>query len=409
MEKLDLLGLLGPMTPLLFGLAFLVFWLSQRSASYILWTASAFIGFAFSSFLSLFIFSHMDAWLISVSALGNGLAMSFFVHALALRVKAKTPCVPLAIIIVFGLMLVNLMAYLYDDIGARILGLNIMRGMLSLTAAWVLMSGKGRGSIDKILGAFLLFVAPYAIISSFLNWQHAGLTLAAQYSHSFHWAMEVISIALLAVILGLILIVAFTSDLVQHIRLLSDIDYLTGAKTRRAFDLQADVIFARRDRSAVPISLVVADIDHFKSINDKYGHQMGDQVLRAFGQLMESKLRRTDIVGRIGGEEFCIILWNAPQAGAMIVAENLRLRFEDLTIEGMPKKQSVTASFGVVEISEGEGFHSAFARADKLMYQAKETGRNRVCTDVMAIKDSDDVASNGNQLPPQVASSTMIG
>ncbi|MBT1446426.1 diguanylate cyclase [Shewanella sp. JM162201] len=160
------------------------------------------------------------------------------------------------------------------------------------------------------------------------------------------------------------------------------IDSLTGVKNRAAFDkrLQAEGRISRRQQT--PMALLMLDIDHFKRINDKYGHLAGDQTLRLIAELMMSQLKRpTDLVSRFGGEEFAIILPSTDAEGAVAVAENVRQAVAALAINWESQNIPLTVSIGVsCSIIESDDHPLLLLeQADKALYQAKHQGRNRVC------------------------------
>ncbi len=154
-------------------------------------------------------------------------------------------------------------------------------------------------------------------------------------------------------------------------------DDLTGILNRRAFLERAATEVARFRRTKVPFSVVLADIDRFKSINDTYGHAGGDDVLRRFADHVSSALRAVDVFGRVGGEEFCIILDSTHPAEALMVAERLRERIQKACY--LPDHGGfVTCSMGIATILPDDiEFSSLLQRADSALYEAKRSGRNR--------------------------------
>jgi diguanylate cyclase (GGDEF)-like protein len=121
------------------------------------------------------------------------------------------------------------------------------------------------------------------------------------------------------------------------------------------------------------------DLDHFKLVNDTYGHAAGDHVLRAVATMCESELRGVDLLGRVGGEEFAVLLPETPLAGAVTIAERLREQFAAAPVVFAGNDIPVTASFGVTVWSEADGdIAPAMKRADGALYRAKAAGRNRV-------------------------------
>lgn len=159
----------------------------------------------------------------------------------------------------------------------------------------------------------------------------------------------------------------------------SFIDPLTGVKNRAAMDnaLRREVELSHRQGASM--SVILLDIDHFKQINDQYGHAKGDTVLRAVAQCAEQSIRSSDILFRFGGEEFLILLSYTRTDGALLLAERIRRNIEKL--DPMPNTPlRVSVSLGVSSLKENEQSDSLFDRADKALYRAKQEGRNRVAT-----------------------------
>jgi len=158
-------------------------------------------------------------------------------------------------------------------------------------------------------------------------------------------------------------------------------DPLTGLKNRRGFDVVLASQLAGARDGGRPLSLIIADIDHFKSINDRYGHPAGDDVLKWFAKVLSSNVKGRDTVARYGGEEFAIVLPATPLENAAKVAAQIKAQLESQFWQkpGAPNTLlRVTASFGVAELVPGEGTSALVARADSKLYAAKQAGRNRV-------------------------------
>lgn len=163
-----------------------------------------------------------------------------------------------------------------------------------------------------------------------------------------------------------------------ELRRLATTDGLTGINTRRAFkeDAQKYVALSRRHRSQM--SAIAFDIDRFKAVNDTYGHAAGDTVLKAVTQAVTATLRQSDLFGRLGGEEFGIILPDADEAAAMAVAEKLRHAMLELRFPGSRPALTVSASFGIATLDPGQDdYDSLMLKADEALYVAKGTGRNK--------------------------------
>ncbi len=161
------------------------------------------------------------------------------------------------------------------------------------------------------------------------------------------------------------------------------VDQLTGLGNRREFDDQLKFMLDQTDRFGGSCALVIADVDHFKRVNDEYGHASGDRVLETVGQAIKAELRTTDCGARVGGEEFAVILPQTGQQGAMELAERLRASIEGKTVRLPDRNINVTSSFGVAIYDAGGGAvkrGQLFAAADGALYKAKGAGRNCVRT-----------------------------
>lgn len=159
-------------------------------------------------------------------------------------------------------------------------------------------------------------------------------------------------------------------------------DALTGVPNRRQMDEQLEeAIYAAVNVLGEPACLALADLDHFKRINDTYGHPVGDEVLKAFSQLLITSMRDTDRIYRYGGEEFLIFMNHVNLELAENILDRLREKISHypLHVDGQPGPLNVTVSFGIAQVAENESLRNLIRRADLALYQAKKNGRNRVC------------------------------
>jgi len=164
--------------------------------------------------------------------------------------------------------------------------------------------------------------------------------------------------------------------LAGQLQALAIADPLTGTFNRRHMDTSLGRAVAIKDRHGTPASLLLLDIDHFKRINDAFGHATGDEVLKRVAATIAGSLRETDMLFRIGGEEFAVLLPETVQASALQAAEKLRAT---VAAADLSPKGPVTSSVGVAELGPGEDSHGVLKRCDDALYQAKTQGRNLVC------------------------------
>ena len=161
----------------------------------------------------------------------------------------------------------------------------------------------------------------------------------------------------------------------QVLKKISTTDPLTNISNRLKLDEAITSEIQRAQRNGSVFSIILLDIDHFKKVNDTYGHQVGDRTLTVFARLLETSIRSIDIVGRWGGEEFLILCPNTDRNGCKLLAKNLRILIEE---QDFPTAGPQTASFGISSYKQGDKAEMVIERADKAMYQAKANGRNQI-------------------------------
>lgn len=164
---------------------------------------------------------------------------------------------------------------------------------------------------------------------------------------------------------------------------LSTTDPLTGVANRRGFDEALKAELERSEGSGGNLALILLDIDHFKAINDLYGHPAGDAVLKRIGEVLQEQVRETDLVARVGGEEFAVLCTATSERGAIRLAERIRAAIEEAHTSVEGRSLRVTASLGVAcrRGHQGSIPSELYRTADQHLYRAKRSGRNRVATD----------------------------
>ena len=166
-----------------------------------------------------------------------------------------------------------------------------------------------------------------------------------------------------------------SSSEAERLRAFAYVDPVTGLPNRRSVEERLERAFAIAERYRTPLSVAVVDLDRFKRVNDEHGHDVGDRVLHAFGEVVRGELRTGDEFGRWGGEEFVIVAPYTNAKAANELAERIRNRVQE---HAFPAGVRITASFGVSALREGDSVRKLMGRADRRLYAAKESGRNRV-------------------------------
>lgn len=206
--------------------------------------------------------------------------------------------------------------------------------------------------------------------------QQSLRTAATQLEHHVHERTAALSLANEALQQEIQIRTRIQEEL-QH---LATTDTLTGLRNRRAFKEFAEMEIKRAERHGNALSLVMFDIDHFKRINDTFGHLIGDEVLVHVAKLIGERIRASEILARWGGEEFILLLPQTDMENAVHLAGELRTLMQ---ANAFPQVGAVTASFGVTQFSPGDSMDSLLHRVDIALYRAKENGRNQVASEAV--------------------------
>lgn len=281
----------------------------------------------------------------------------------------------------FPLTALALLAYYVAPLagaGPRELGimLSLMIALFSGAMAGALLRpGRAASALQRIIGINnLVFAAAMALRACF---SHAGLGVVGG-APGLVQSVAYLAGYLLMIVngFGFLLLCKEKDD--RAMALLATIDSLTGLVNRRAFFERTESARLLAARLRSPMSLMMLDLDHFKSLNDRFGHAAGDAALCVFSATAQASLREHDIMGRLGGEEFALVMPGTCLSGALQAAERLRLAVQGARLAGPEEAYAMTVSIGVVTIEPGEHINAALARADHALYAAKSAGRNRV-------------------------------
>ncbi len=205
-----------------------------------------------------------------------------------------------------------------------------------------------------------------------------------------HLSQTAIMSSVLGLIIGSLLSRIYTNKITDYenslqeknaaLGILASTDDLTGIMNRRIFKKVSERYFETVQRDNSDLTLLLLDLDHFKKVNDTYGHQVGDQLLIRFVEVIGPILRKSDILARVGGEEFAILLFKTDAEGAFTLAEKIRKEVESMTINCQGQDIYITTSIGIAQNKESDkAFNEIYSRSDKALYKAKEQGRNRTC------------------------------
>jgi diguanylate cyclase (GGDEF)-like protein len=243
----------------------------------------------------------------------------------------------------------------------------------------ILSSRRRRDRLDHILMAALAASAAQFVSKPFIAHALGGWGAEPQSYMQTSYALVSQSVGtVLGLAVALLMLAVLVRDVLAEATSKSETDMLSRLLNRGGFERHAEIALRDAMRSGVPVALVIADLDHFKRINDNYGHASGDRVIETFAGFLRDAAANHHVAGRIGGEEFAIILPGTNLAAARLFAEGTRSAFGALPIDSLPADHRCSASFGVAELYAGEDFSDLLRRADEALYRAKGGGRNCV-------------------------------
>ncbi|WP_269930359.1 GGDEF domain-containing protein [Aminobacter sp. HY435] len=274
--------------------------------------------------------------------------------------------------------IVGSLAYYYyaeNNLQIRVYLLNLGMGGIILHGAWLLRHMMRGSVIDRAMLWLMVGLALTFIARTLMTGGSVPTDDVAAFFESEFWVWAQFTMSVLGVAMGLALLLVGSADVIFALKAERDCDPLTGMLNRRGLQGRAFKLLAAGKR--MPLSIVACDIDRFKNINDRFGHATGDAVLSAFANVVRTNVRTSDIAARTGGEEFVIVLKDSAVDDAYALTERLRREVASVRFAGMPDDFVVTCSFGIARLHDGEGLWEAIGRADKILYAAKRSGRNR--------------------------------
>lgn len=306
-------------------------------------------------------------------------AMGCITIGIASRYRQPMPWLAVAVIAVLSIT-ANWLAY---DIGrdslVRMLAYQAPFALLQAIAALQVWRSRRRQPMDlALLVLFCLSAVQFITKPLVAHWTGGAGDFAQSYIATTYALYSQSIGAVLQVAVGLLTLLMLVRDMLVEITARSETDPLSSLLNRRGFEDRAEAVLAGSNQKGMPLALVVSDLDSFKSINDNFGHDTGDQVIIAFASLLATNPPGGAIASRMGGEEFAVLLPGASLAAARLYAETLRTAFSSQPIGALPAHVRVTASFGVAEYDGSESLSDLRRRADAALYVSKRGGRDRV-------------------------------
>jgi diguanylate cyclase (GGDEF)-like protein len=318
--------------------------------------------------------------MVALSAAVLLFAMAAFNVALAIRYLVTSPAYLSLAIVVAGTATAYLVTGLPRHSFTRMIAYQGPYFAMQVVALGVVMAG-ARQKLDYMLACLLAASALHFLAKPFIAYAAGGWgENPAVYLDSYYAMISQTLGTVFAFAIALTIMVVLVGDILSDATAKSETDTLSGLHNRRGFESRAARALERARRQGLPVAVVACDLDHFKSVNDTYGHAAGDRVLTAFAQFLERSIPTGHVAGRMGGEEFAVLMPGTNLPSARLFAEGARAAFGAMTIDGLPDDRRFTASFGVAELTAGESLEEMMRRADQALYAAKRDGRDRVRT-----------------------------
>ncbi|MEO0870836.1 MAG: GGDEF domain-containing protein [Pseudomonadota bacterium] len=393
---------------LIFAIGAFLIWRRDTSRRYIMGMATASLSLGISFVLNHYFVLDNVMMMRLASAVFAFIAVIAIVWSTCIRLN-KHP--PVALWIGGAALATGLMAVSDppNDVTPWVFLANVYCGIIFALGAQLLAEANSAEPMDRATIWVFALIAAQFFLRPVVVYMIGGPMGSDAYRQSPGYAAYMVVGALSMVLLAGVLMGSAMVDVMKALKKDAQTDSLSGLATRDAFVERATQMLARARAEEVPVTLIVADIDHFKKVNDLWGHPAGDKAIARFGEVFARTIRPSDLAGRIGGEEFCIMVWNCAEEPAAGLAERLRVQFAREEHEDIDPGIRLTASFGVAAWVPGEGYHPAYERADSALYEAKRTGRNRVVSDALGqVGDAPSVKGDGgsaasDRAPPSEA------
>ncbi len=367
--------LIAPLSILLLSCTLAVCWLVQRRQRYLLWIAG---GYALVSLAlawqSIAPREQLHHWAVYTGAM---YLFGTWCFARCMAGRYGVSAHPVLGLLIGAVVLAALYYYsrIQVDLWVRVHWLNTGLGLLQLLPAPAMLRRRPpQDWLERMLYWSYVVFAGYTAARPLLVLA-LGSTDLNEIARSTYWLVTLVSTLSFALLFTLMLLACTVRDVFTALRQERNHDSLTNLLNRRAFQEAAELRLA--DSHMAPVSVLIGDIDHFKRINDSWGHACGDRVLQAVARTLQQHVRSDDLVSRFGGEEFVLLLMRTTPEEAERVAERIRAQ---LSADGyvLAAGQRITISFGIAPVAANTALTDALTRADALLYSAKQAGRDRV-------------------------------
>lgn len=366
------ISVLSPLLALVLAAAFGVLWACRRENDYVAQIAIGFFTIGAAFLVQAFGLGLDRPLALFLSNLLFACAIVLMVSAVLRRRSLPVPMLRIGIAFLATVCLTGWFIWPQEDFASRVVVVNYGLCIICAIGATTLYRAGSPTVMDKLIMTVLLLGIGNFFVRPITEFLLGDLGSQSHDMLSPYWLHTSLAATLYCVLVALTMFSAAALDAIRELQAQTETDPLSGLLNRRGFETRGAELLQNYAAPTMPVALIVADLDHFKTINDQYGHAMGDRVIAEFARGLVGAMGTGAIAGRLGGEEFAVLLPLTNLNGARLFAE--AIRSARLPIDGL----SVTASFGVAQRLEGEDLEQLIHRGDEALYEAKHNGRNCV-------------------------------
>ncbi|MCW5720114.1 MAG: GGDEF domain-containing protein [Devosia sp.] len=358
--------------PLVLSATFWVLWICRRDNTYVAQIAVAFLttslAFALQSF-QLGLGHELSRFVANLLFL---VAITLMISAMLRRRQSSAPLPLLFLIAAITMAGTGWFTWGHDDFSTRVIVVNSGLGVLCTVGVYALRQAGCHTVMDKLIMTILVMGVFTFFSRSVSEVLFVDPSLQTADILSPYWLVTSLTTIVYCLLVALTMLTAAALDAIKELQAQTQTDPLSVLLNRRGFEVRGAQLLNAHASSGLPIALVMVDLDHFKTVNDQYGHAMGDLVIADFAGRLKSVMAPNAIAGRLGGEEFAVLLPLTDTSGARLFAETVRTSGQ--WIGGL----RITASYGVAQLLDDENLEHLLKRGDAALYQAKHGGRDCV-------------------------------
>ncbi len=401
----DIFVIVTPGLALTFAMGFICVWRSNPKLTHILRLALAYAMIAVC-FIAPWMF---QGELIRIGLLISGICGMLvpipIAQGLLMRLNGEPPTRTLLAVGGIGVAVFIVATFATASMAATFITSTVIASVQVLVVAERLYNYRNR-SLGDYFVPFVLGGAMVLLLAHLVTMGYSGIPAANIYNffESNYWATLNMVMIFVMTAVAINLTILTMIDVTSALRKRAAVDELSSLYRRGEFTENVNRVLAKSLKTHSEVGLIVCDIDHFKSINDRHGHAVGDKVIARFGELLKELVPENAYAGRIGGEEFAVLLRNCNQATARLFAEQVRVAFENTEFGAEVDHRRFTVSAGVATGRGYSQYRDIFAPADGALYKAKDLGRNTVCFAARTSADSQITPQKNNTTAQRLAS-----